>query len=389
MNVYFETFGCRLNRAEALEEEARYRAAGFTRVEKASDADIAVIRGCSVTSRAQHECEKRIDQLRSRYPLLRVVVAGCLRTRTSDFRPPAAVRNATDAVPLSTARAYLKVQDGCSGKCTFCIVPSFRGPSRSEPFSAVLAKARRYFEAGYRELVVTGCNLSLYASEGERLGELVRALAEISPEMRIRLGSVEPGPAAESFIEVMAAYPNICRFLHVPIQSGSDRILRAMGRPYTRADVHALLTRAAEIVPGVAFGCDLMSGFPGETTGDHAASCSLLNNYLFSNIHVFPYSERPDTPAVRIPGVIPHNVRSERAHELAEAGVVSRKRFAVRQIGKIAEIVVESDSELVGWTGEYLWCQIRGGHQSGRRRERIRLQVIGADGDQLFGKVVS
>jgi len=388
MNVFFETFGCRLNRAEALEEEARYLAAGFVRVEKASEADVAVVRGCSVTARAQRDCERRIDHLRARHPGLHVVVTGCLDTRTSDFHPPATVRAVTDALPLSTARAYLKVQDGCSGKCTFCIVPSFRGASRSEPFSEVLAKARRFFEAGYREIVVTGCNLALYASEGRRLGELVRALADISPELRVRLGSVEPGPAADALVEAMAACPNVCRFLHVPIQSGSDRILRVMGRPYGVADVEGLLARAAQAVPGLAFGCDLMSGFPGETTRDHAASCSLLNRHLISNVHVFPYSERPGTPAARLPGAVPHDVRSERAHELADAGAASRKRFATRQVGRVVEIVAESESELVGWTGEYLWCRVRGGRQTNRRRERVRVRVTGADGDTLFGREV-
>lgn len=388
MNVYFETFGCRLNRAEALEEEAKYLAAGFTRVGRPSAADVVVVRGCSVTARAQRDSEKFIDGVRSRHPNLRVVVTGCLRTRSSDFHPPAAVVSATDAVPVSTARAYLKVQDGCSGACTFCIVPSFRGASRSVPFGEVLAKARRFIAAGYREIVVTGCNLALYASEGRRLGELVAALAALSPETRIRLGSVEPGAAASALLDVMAETPNVCRFLHIPIQSASDRLLRAMGRPYLVKDVQDLLTRALKLLPDLALGCDLMSGFPGETVADHGMTCAFVRMRPFSNVHVFPFSERPGTRAAELVGAVPRDVRSARAHELADLGAASRRRFAARRIGTTVSVVVESDSELAGWTGNYLWCRMHGVRMRERRRELVQARVTGVEGDVLLAREI-
>ena len=384
MNIFFATFGCRLNRAEALEEEAKYLAAGFHRVEKPAEADVAVVRGCSVTARAQRDCEKCIDHLRSHYPTLHVVVTGCLRTRMSDFQVPPSVAT-QDAIPLSTARAYLKVQDGCSGRCTFCIVPSFRGQSVSVPFTDVLAKARRFIDAGYRELVVTGCNLSLYFSEGRRLPELIVALAELSPEVRIRLGSVAPGPAAAAVVDAMAFAPNVCRFLHVPIQSGSDRILQAMARPYSVRAVKDLLAEAEARLPGLAFGCDLMSGFPGEMAKDHEASCALLAHLPFSTVHVFPYSERPGTLAENMTGAVPREVRSARAHELVDLGKAAWRRCAARQIGRTVDIVVESEHRLIGRTGEYLWCRVCGGRQAGRRRERIKVRVTGFDTEALEG----
>ena len=214
MNICFDTFGCRLNRAEALEDEARTLAKGHHIVSSHAEADLIVIRGCSVTARAQHDCEKLIAHLRENYPGKRVFLTGCLPnakkldisslSRSTKDIPVAA------PVPKRTARAYLKVQDGCSMGCTFCIVPKFRGDPVSVPFDEVMDKAKRFIDAGYHEIVVTGCNLMLYSSEGRRLPELVAALAALSPDCRVRIGSVEPGPLAMEVVHAMAENANVC-----------------------------------------------------------------------------------------------------------------------------------------------------------------------------------
>ena len=179
MKVCLETFGCRLNRAEALEMEARFLARGWTRTERHDDADMIVVRGCSVTSRAQKDCERLVEHIRRKYPNKRLVVTGCLK----DHRNEHWLRDLSgDPVPTSTARAYLKVQDGCGASCAFCIVPQFRGRPRSVPFQDAIDKAKRFIDAGYHEIVVTGCNLSQYAADGKALPDLVDALAGVSPD---------------------------------------------------------------------------------------------------------------------------------------------------------------------------------------------------------------
>lgn len=391
MNICFETFGCRLNRAEALEDEAKCIAKGHVSVTDHSETDLFVIRACSVTSRAQHDCEKYIAHIKRKYPYKRVIVTGCikgaqkftLRGLSDDFQ-----------VPMATSRAYLKVQDGCSGKCTFCIVPKFRGHSRSEPFEQVLNKARGFIDAGYHEIVLTGCNLSLYADSGKRLPELLAALAELSDDCRIRLGSLEPAPIADSVIETIAAHENICNFIHVPVQSGSAKVLTGMARPYTIREVDDLLFKAVKLMPDVSLGCDLIAGFPGETDLDHAASQAFLRRHPFSNAHVFPYSKRPGTPAASMTQ-LSHELRSQRAHDLADLATGLRKRYAHTFKGKIVETIVEDEKHCGGWTAEYLWCEpseniiLDKRILKKSRRSKMRIKVTKVDEkNRLFGEIV-
>lgn len=350
--------------------EADYLARGWKLTEKHSDADLFVVRGCSVTARAQHDCEKTIAHLKRHYPLVPIHVCGCLKYNEESESPvqksaQPSTPNSRDALPVRTARAYLKVQDGCNGKCTFCIVPKFRGSSSSSPFSEVMDRAKRFVEAGYREIVVTGCNLSLYASEGKRLPDLIVALASLTPAVseggtRIRLGSVEPGACALECAAAMAESANVCRFLHIPVQSGSNRILRAMRRPYLVRDVDALVLTARKYMPNISLGCDMMTGFPDELDLDFAASKGLVARHQFSTTHIFPFSERPGTMAASYGGAIPPGVRKQRAHELSEVAADCRYAYARRFYGKVVEIVVESESECVGRTSEYLPCTAKG-----------------------------
>ena len=399
MKVCFETFGCRLNKAEALQMEADYAAKGWERTEKHSDADLFVVSGCSVTKRAQHDCEKLVAHLKRRYPLIPVRVCGCLETKkkSSRSRPAEAKIPQPDApggtarfpdvqapLPTRTARAYLKVQDGCSGKCTFCTVPKFRGASASMPFVDVVDRAKRFIDAGYREIVVTGCNLVLYASEGKRLPDLVAALSALTPagsqtRTRIRLGSIEPGECALECVHAMAGSANACRFLHIPFQSGANRILIAMKRPYFARDISSLAQTAQNLMPGIRLGCDVMTGFPDETELDFAATKGLVQRHSFSNVHVFSYSERPETPAATYGGAIPLGIRSERAHDLADKGDDNRYAYARQFYGKVVEIVSEGDDECYGRTDEYLWCRAIG-HVPRKSLARVLVNRIHHDG---------
>ena len=351
MNICFETFGCRLNRAEALDDQAKCLAKGHRLVASHADADMIVVRGCSVTARAQRDCEKLIEHLRAKYPAKRVFLTGCIanakKLEISD----------ESALPTFSARAYLKVQDGCSCGCTFCIVPKFRGAPVSVPFTEVIDKAKRFIDAGYHEIVVTGCNLMLYSSEGRRLTDLVAALAELSPDCRVRLGSIEPGAQAMELVNAMHERDNICRFLHLSVQSGSDIILKAMRRPYQVKEVDALALEAVRLMPQICLGCDLIAGFPGESEMDFRLTKGLLSRHHFTNVHAFPFSERPGTLAAAMQEKVLPDLRRKRARELGAMGEECRRRFAKRFVGRTVDVVVENDNPPSGWTGEYLWFE--------------------------------
>ncbi len=396
MKVCFETFGCRLNRAEALEIEAAFLARGWTRTERHDDADMIIVRGCSVTARAQADCERLIAHIRNKYPFKRVVVTGCIKNHSNERWLKDLVTGQGPA-PMRTARAYLKIQDGCSGQCSFCIVPTFRGKARSVPLEEAVAGAKRYLDAGYHEIVLTGCSLSQYADGGHRLADVLAAIADIPGySHRVRLGSVEPVAAAMDVVEAMAERENVCRFLHLPVQSGSGRMLTAMRRPYSVKDVDTLVKKAVSAMPEISIGCDMMSGFPGESDMDHLATMAMIKRLPFSNAHVFPYSERPGTPAASLDDSVPPSLRSERAHDIADAVAKKRADFAGHFRGRVVKIVVEDSGTLAGWTSEYLWCRLsrafaeaRVNSLSGRttfpRKSIVAMRVTEVKGDSLRG----
>ena len=394
MKVAFVTFGCRLNRAESLDLEAHYRAAGHEIIDmggprcRAADIpDLILVRGCSVTAKAQRDCEKAIAHLRARFPTSEIRPLGCLPNAQTGSHPPTPA-----PIPTSTSRAYLKIQDGCSGKCTFCIVPHFRGAPMSVPFDEITVRMKSYLAAGYREIVLTGCNLSLYHSGNHTLASLLATLAELGsvPQAgglrccaaaRIRIGSLEPGPWCDDILDVMAEHTNICRFLHLSLQSGSDRILKRMNRPYEITWAERFCTAARErLGTDLALGADVITGFPGETEEDFEATRAFLERHAFSNLHVFPYSERPGTPAATMDGAVPRSVRLVRARNLTALGRVQRTAFARTFLGREVEVCVERGGEH-GWTDAYLPCKWKG---PAERRSLVRKRVIAVTGDTLL-----
>ena len=261
------------------------------------------------------------------------------------------------------------------------IVPSFRGAPQSVPIDRVLARARAYLDAGFREIVVTGCNLCLYRDEGRRLPELVSALAEMdSPGHRVRLGSIEPGICDAALLDAMAAHPNICRFIHLSLQSGSNRILKLMRRPYSIEQVAAFCKDARRRLGSrLAFGADIITGFPGETDSDFNETKSFLSNSQLPTpnyLHVFPYSEREGTEAATMSPKVPMEIRRERAKELEAIGCANHERFARSFVGKEVTVCVERDGN--GRTDEYVRCLLKG---TAPRRSLVRARV-----DEYFPK---
>jgi len=387
MNVCFETFGCRLNRAEALQREADFLAAGWERVDDFMDADLVVVRGCSVTSKAQTECERLIARIRRKRPDAKVLVEGCLHDKGDDDPLPPSDGS---ALPKRTARAFLKAQDGCSCHCSFCIVPQFRGEPQSTPFDDLLRRAERLRdEGGYGEIVLTGCNLSLYASGGKRLPDLVAALAALGG-FRLRLGSIEPGAVAEETVAAAAESPNVCRSLHLAVQSASNAVLRAMRRPYGTQELESLLSRIGALLPDCGLGCDIMTGFPGETELDFRLSAAFVARHRFSNVHAFPFSRRPGTVATALPRQCDHDTRSKRAHEIAAIARRIRADFATALRNREVEIVVEDEENVAGWTSEYIWCKVPHAKRGEFPRKSIRrVRVVSAESGKLTAAPIS
>ena len=434
MKIAFVTFGCRLNRAESLDLEARYRTAGHEIIDlgsvpqpsqssgtvpktsgtvpilTGSIPDLILVRGCSVTAKAQRDCEKAIAHLRTQFPTTEVRPIGCLPNAgpvpTIGPVPPenlGTVPQDKVCLPLQTSRAYLKIQDGCSGRCTFCIVPHFRGQPVSIPFDEIMVRTKSFLAAGYREIILTGCNLSLYHWSDHNLATLLAALAELGtdpgvlgtdPEIlvgtvpnggtvpaRIRIGSLEPGRECEAVLDVMARHPDICRFLHLSLQSGSNRILKRMNRPYEITWAERFCSAARErLGTDLALGADIITGFPGETEEDFEATRAFLERHAFSNLHVFPYSERPGTPAATMDGALPRAVRLARARNLTALGRVQRAAFAQTFLGREVEVCVERGGEH-GWTDAYLPCKWKG---PAERRSLVRKRIVAVDGDTLL-----
>jgi threonylcarbamoyladenosine tRNA methylthiotransferase MtaB len=271
--------------------------------------------------------------------------------------------------PRRSRRALLKVQDGCDFFCAYCIVPHTRGGPVSRPLEICLRDAAAMIAEGYREIVVTGCNIACYADGSRGLVDLLSALSALPGLGRLRLGSIEPGTVEDAVVEWMATSEKICKFLHLPIQSGDDGVLARMGRRYTSAQVIDTVRRARALMPDAAFGADVICGFPGESDDAFERTLHAVAEAGFSNLHVFPYSERPGTPACTFDGSVPVAVRRQRAKRLIAQGDAQREAFAHRFLGQRVEVLVERfdrEGRACGWSGEYLPCAV-----SGVPRERV------------------
>lgn len=398
MTVAFKTFGCRLNQAETAQFEDDFAAAGVRRVPLDTPADVIVVHSCAVTRKAEHEGVKLLRSLRAKWPHACIVLAGCAAASIpSDARatlpvdllippsrkadlvpavlarlrlPPAPTPAAPRPTQRATQRATLKIQDGCNFFCAYCIVPHTRGAPVSTPLETVLSEARALIDAGFQELVITGCNIACYDAGGNTLPQLLRALLRLPGLGRLRLGSIEPGTVERDIIRLMADSPKICRFLHLPVQSADDATLSRMRRRYTAADLRETLGLALGLMPRLALGADLICGFPGETEDAFLRTLAFVTEHPFSNLHVFPYSERPGTPAATFGGAIPEPERKRRAKRLIDQGRINRDTFARRFLQTPVECLVERfDAQGLahGWSSEYLPCAVSGLPRDRRR----------------------
>ena len=391
LRVAFRTLGCRLNQYDTEGLRLRLSEGRAVRVVDWDEtADLYVLNSCTVTAKAEHECRRLARQAKQRHPGCRVVVAGCYAQTQPEALARVAeidivvgnstkddiaawlpvvlagagprvlvepfVKDAAFTAPLvdtfaGRSRAVVKVQDGCDLRCTYCAIWQARGPGRSRKAADVIAQLLRLQAVGYREAVLTGVQLGGWGRDlqgKQRLPDLLRGCLEALPDLRLRLSSMHPNEIGDELLELFAGEARLRPHLHVSLQSGADSVLKNMKRPYRGADARRAVERVAALGETFGIGADFIVGFPGETEDDFAGTRQLVEDLPFSYVHVFRYSPRPGTAALRLPGVVPAAVCTRRAADLRSLS--GRKRAAFRHglLGGEFEAVIENGSDLAG-----------------------------------------
>ncbi|MDR0515087.1 MAG: MiaB/RimO family radical SAM methylthiotransferase [Coriobacteriaceae bacterium] len=376
--------GCKVNRVESDTIAQTLSAAGAGQA-SLEEADVVVVNTCTVTGEAEKKARKALRHALRANPHAPVIATGCavavapeafaaldgrvavepdkakvaaLALALVPELPRAPEAPAESLLPLRMGAAFptrvgIKVQDGCDNACTYCIVPAARGRAVSLPSAEVLAEARCYELAGVRELVLTGINLGSYrglsqgpVDEGGGLAALLAALLDATDHVRFRISSIEPCDVGESLVGLLATSGGrICRHLHLPLQSGSSRVLAEMGRPYDAAFYQALAGRLYGRIPGLALSTDVIVGFPGESDADFKETASLLASCRFSKVHVFPYSRREGTPAAARADQVPAGEVAARAAQLGRQAKELRAQDRQRRRGTIEYALVEKEGQ--------------------------------------------
>ena len=359
------TFGCRLN---AFESEVIRRAAATAGLEGA-----IIVNTCAVTAEAERQARQAIRRARRIHPQAQIIVTGCAaelaprryaempevdsvldnraKLRAQSYGLTEAVGPDLDETAGhlldnfdGRARAFLQVQQGCDHRCTFCIIPYARGPSHSVPIGVIAEQARRLVETGYREIVLTGVDLTAYGGDlpgAPNLGQMVRRLLAAVPDLpRLRLSSLDPSEIDDELWRLIGEEPRLMPHLHLSLQAGDDLILKRMKRRHSRADAIAAARRAHNLRPEIALGADLIAGFPTETEEMFCRSLDLIAECRLVFVHVFPYSPRPGTPAARMPPV-PVTAVKERAARLRQAGEAALSADLNSRIGSETDVLIE------------------------------------------------
>ena len=438
------TFGCKVNQYES--QMMRELLGEFHEEAKPGQrADVVLVNTCSVTDKADRQCRQALRRARKRNPGATIVAAGCHARRPGvdlvgdgladsvvaaptpaalfaafNLKPAVAPRAIRITGFAGHTRAFVKVQDGCDRKCSFCVVPLIRGASVSRPLPDIADEVRILVAGGTPEIVLCGVRLNAYrdpgasgagagrallatgangdgagrallatgasgAGGGGRLVALLETLLAIPGLNRLRLSSLYPGDLEQGLLEIVAGHPKVCRHLHLPVQSGSDRILKEMRRGYTAGDVRELTGKARELCPEIGLTADILVGFPGETEGDFRETTGLIRDCGFHRLHLFPFSPRPGTPAAFLP-VIPSGIVAARMEILRGLDRDIRGSALARLAGRETEVVVEN-REPGGWwrgtTGEYHSVRFLG--QGVRAGAVARVKITGMDGMVLTG----
>ena len=428
MKYIISTLGCKVNQYETQAMETWLAEQGIVPAAPGERADLVLVNTCAVTAESERKSRQTIRRLRDENPGARIAVCGCYSQispeeirklgadviyGSGDRRKfvEAVLRSLQNGEPAEEiddpfhrknyeelpsgalsgrTRAMLKIQDGCVNFCTYCIIPYTRGRLRSLPIEKAADEAEALSREGYKELVLTGIEVASYGIDlpgHPSLADAVCAIAERCGDMRIRLGSLEPTVITEEFCGRLAALGKLCPHFHLSLQSGCDRILRAMNRKYDTALFYEKTELLRSVFPDCAITCDLITGFPGETDGDHAETLAFIRKCAFSAMHIFPYSRRPGTPADKMPGQCTQKVKAQRAREAKEIALRMQEEYLDRQIGRTLPVLFETtekEGRCFGHSDNYLLVSVTGEDLSGQLK---KVRITEREGDSLRGVI--
>ncbi|HWP95532.1 MAG TPA: tRNA (N(6)-L-threonylcarbamoyladenosine(37)-C(2))-methylthiotransferase MtaB [Syntrophomonadaceae bacterium] len=427
--VAVATLGCKVNQVESEQMKEDFLRMGYQLVDFTQEADVYVINTCTVTHVSDSKSRALIRRAHRRNPRALIVAAGCLAQvdsqQVADIEgvavvlgnrdkeqvaqlvdrfmacpPPTVVQKVTAfdhtntispvlfSQPHERTRAFIKIEDGCNAHCTYCIVPKARGPVCSKEPEYVLHEVAHLVSLGYREIVFTGIHTGAYGQDldGWDLVKLLEtALGRISGECRLRISSLEPLEVSDRLVELLKNRPGLCRHLHIPLQSGCDRVLQRMNRGYDRDYYRNRLVELTGSIAGMAITTDVMVGFPGETASDFEETRCFLQELPISGMHVFKYSRRPGTPAADYPEQVAEHDKQERSHQLLILAREKEQTFAGSQVGQSLSVLVEKElkpGRYVGMSDNYLNLEFASSHDL--RGQLVMLQVTAVGRGQLF-----
>ena len=425
------TLGCRLNQADSALLCDRLRRCGFQIVDEdyEESPNLVIVNSCTVTATAARKTRQLLTSILHKHPYAYIILTGCaaevdeelkedsdfdiLLTKAEkknlesilerrfniqhhDYKPSETVDETVfkeDAVAYFPfkSRANLKIQEGCNNFCTYCIVPYARGRERSRDVEEIMADFKQLLEAGFHEIVITGVNVCNYNCGGLDLVGLLEKLIAVEGDFRIRLGSTEPGEILPRVIDLMASTPKICDFLHLPLQAGTDEILKAMGRKYTLAEYKSMIDCARSKMPHIHIGSDLIVGFPGETAELFEQSCEFVKSMHFANLHVFPFSPRKGTKAEKLPGRIPVEEMVRRVEATKPIKAACAAEFAKSLIGTELSVLFErtlANNGYEGWSSNYVKVRTRSPKSILKEIHTVKVNA-GNDENILSGKLMN
>ncbi len=422
--VAFYTLGCKLNFAETSTIARTFEAAGYRRMQWEEKADIYVINTCTVTDNADKRFRYLVHGILKRNPEAYIIAVGCYaqtnpdeisRTGGVDLvlgakdkfkiteylssleKAPATQVHSCDISEVDTydgsyslserTRAFLKIQDGCDYRCTYCTIPLARGKSRSQPLESVIANAEKIVAAGTFEIVLTGVNTGDWGrglDTGQKFFDLVKALDNVEGLRRVRISSIEPNLITDEILEYIASGDKFMPHFHIPLQSGCDDILRAMKRRYLTPLYRSRIEKIKELMPHACIGADVIVGFPGETEANFEETYRFISSLEVSYLHVFTYSERENTPAWSMAGSVPGKVRAKRSKVLHLLGGRKKAAFYRSQLGSVRPVLFESENKdgmISGFTDNYVKVRLPWEDGLANTIRNVRLDGADAEGE--------
>lgn len=425
----FHTFGCKLNFAETATVARIFAESGIGAVAAGDTPDFVVVNSCSVTAEADRKCRSAIRNFNRRYPQAAIIVTGCyaqLKPAEVSLLPGVAIvagvndklelarmaaewlatRNGRCEVPAARdlrafmpscsrgdrTRFFLKVQDGCDYWCSYCTIPRARGRSRSGSIADIVRQAEEAAAAGGKEIVITGVNIGDFgAGRSDRLIDLCRELDKVNGIERYRISSIEPNLLTEELIDFVGGSRAFMPHFHIPLQSGSDKVLGLMGRRYDTALFAAKVDRIRRTIPDAFIGVDLIVGARGESPEEFEASRAFINGLDISHLHVFPYSERPGTRALQLEGIVDQAEKHRRAQIMSELSGAKHAAFASRFLGTERPVLLEHSRQgqpLGGFTDNYLRVCVEAPATMDNTIARVRLDSLLPDGETISATLV-